>query len=328
MTTPTPEEMTHFEALYEGSLIPLHACLVGVTWIFHDYFITLEDEVLYIWSLKRGTAKYMFIWIRYYSLALLLFDVVQIHVFSRPGITSDFLCVAMDPITRLAGAIALWSIEIIMQLRVFALYGCSRKIAILNGVLFLGSIAGFFWVLVFNTKRRHDLIADAIHLPLPGCPSLHSGLEWLQWIPATAFEGLLFGFALFKTLRSTTSRAIRGVKISLYEILLRDNLLYFFTIAVLLIFNNLMVVGVTHIPWFSYSPFHAAMGILTTRMLLNIHKVYAAETDSSLVVRMASCLQKGTAISELCASPAEPQQSRSSSRFWRAKDVQTVSIPA
>ncbi|KIJ24290.1 hypothetical protein M422DRAFT_274983 [Sphaerobolus stellatus SS14] len=43
-------------------------------------------------------------------------------------------------------------------------------------------------------------------------------------------------------------------------------------IACLLVFNNLMVVGITKIPWFSYSPFHAAMEIITSRMIINLYK--------------------------------------------------------
>ncbi|KAG5729349.1 hypothetical protein E4T56_gene9901 [Termitomyces sp. T112] len=266
------ENTGKFITLYRASLIPLHACLVGLTWIVHDYLITLEDEIRYIWSQKPGFSKYMFLWIRYYSLALLIFDVTQIHVFSIPGITSDTLCVAMDSIIRIVGAISLWSIEIVMMLRVYALYNCSKRVAIFNTLLFFGSIAGFLWVLIHNAQRRRAVIADSIHLPLPGCPSIHSGVEWLQWVPATVFEGVLFCFALFKTLKTTTTRLMKRTRVSLYSVLLRDNLFYFFGITVLLVFNNLMVVGVTKIPWFSYSPFHAAMGILTTRMLINLRK--------------------------------------------------------
>ncbi|KAH0578985.1 hypothetical protein H2248_003161 [Termitomyces sp. 'cryptogamus'] len=39
------ENTGKFITLYRASLIPLHACLVGLTWIVHDYLITLEDEV-------------------------------------------------------------------------------------------------------------------------------------------------------------------------------------------------------------------------------------------------------------------------------------------
>ncbi|KAF8962580.1 hypothetical protein BDZ97DRAFT_1824325 [Flammula alnicola] len=225
-----------------------------------------------------NTGKLLFLWIRYYGIFLLIFDVTQIHVFSIPGITSDTLCVAMDSIIRIVGALMLWAIEIAMQMRIYALFKCSRKVAIINFVLFLGSIAAFFWILIFNALRRRSVIADAIHYPLPGCPSIHSGIEWIQWIPATVFEGVLFFWVLYKTLRSTVSRWRGGSTISLLSLILRDNVLYFFGISCLLVFNNLMVVGVTKIPWFSYSPFHAAMEIMTSRLLINLYKLSGSET--------------------------------------------------
>ncbi|KAL1664754.1 hypothetical protein GGF50DRAFT_54192 [Schizophyllum commune] len=273
----TPEEIAHFTKLWHSSLIPLHACLVGLTWIVHDYFLTLEDEIRFIWPQKGSFGKYMFLWIRYYSIALLLFDVTQIHVFTIPGVTNDTVCVAMDTIIRVVGAIALWSIEIVMQLRIYALYDCSKTIAIVNGAMFIASIGTFLWILIHNAMGRSAVIADAIHLPLPGCPSIHTGIEWAQWVPATAFEAVLFFFALHKTLHSTAQRFRRGERISLYQLVLRDQIIYFFLVTVLLVFNNLMVVGVTKIPWFSYSPFHAALGVLTTRMMINTRKASAED---------------------------------------------------
>ncbi|KAJ7805852.1 hypothetical protein B0H14DRAFT_3882646 [Mycena olivaceomarginata] len=177
------QDTSHLIQLLIGNLIPLHVVLAGLTWILHDYFVTLEDEIRYIWPQRLSFSKFMFFWIRYYSIALLLFDVIQIHVFARPGITSNNLCVAMDTIIRVVGAVSLWSVEIIMQLRVYALYSCSKRIAAINLVLFAGSIIGFMWILIYNHSRRASVIAGAIHLGLPGCPSIHSGIEWAQWVP-------------------------------------------------------------------------------------------------------------------------------------------------
>ncbi|KAJ7123759.1 hypothetical protein C8R44DRAFT_852556 [Mycena epipterygia] len=185
------------------------------------------------------------------------FDAIQIHVFATPGITSDHLYVGL----------------------------CSRRchakftieIAVINALLFAGSIAGFMWILVYNHSKRADVIATAIHLPLPGCPTVHSGIEWSQWVPATIYEGILFGFALFKTCRSAAELFRKNSGLTLYRLLLRDNLIYFFGIAALLVFNNLMVVSLTHIPWFSYGPFHACVGIMTTRMLINLRKATAVD---------------------------------------------------
>ncbi|CAK5274421.1 unnamed protein product [Mycena citricolor] len=296
----------HLIALVLGNLIPLHVVLVGLTWVLHDYFITLEDEIRYIWSQRMSPSKFMFLWIRYYTIALLLFDVVQIHVFARPGITSPNLCVAMDTIIRVVGAVSLWSVEIIMQLRVYALYSCSKRVAAFNLALFIGSIAGFMWILIFNHSRRASVIASVIHLNLPGCPSVHSGIEWAQWVPATIFEGVLFGFALYKTCESTILTLRRGAGLPLHELLLRDNVLYFFGVTAILVFNNLMVVSVTHIPWFSYGPFHAAVGIMTTRMLINLRKAASGDVVNLNSTAPSTTLQQSR---EKSQATARDQQS-------------------
>jgi hypothetical protein len=59
--------------------------------------------------------------------------------------------------------------------------------------LFAASIAGFVYVLQFNARRRHAVISDAIHLPLPGCPSIHTGIEWAQWVPGMFFPLKIIG---------------------------------------------------------------------------------------------------------------------------------------
>lgn len=41
---------------------------------------------------------------------------------------STFRCLAINPTTRIIGAISLWSVEIIMQLRIYALFQSSKKV--------------------------------------------------------------------------------------------------------------------------------------------------------------------------------------------------------
>lgn len=49
-----------------------------------------------------------------------------------------------------------------------------------------------------------------------------------RFVPATIYEGILFGFALFKTFERTISSLREDRSLSLYTLLLRDNILYFF----------------------------------------------------------------------------------------------------
>ncbi|KAJ6465499.1 hypothetical protein C8R47DRAFT_1224367 [Mycena vitilis] len=275
-----PQDPSLYVPLLVADLLPCYVVLAALTWILHDYVVTLEDEIEHIWPQRRNFGKLLFLWMRYYSIALLLFDTIQIHVFAGVGFnTSIDLCVAMDTAIRILGAISLWSVEIVMQLRIYALYGRSKRIAAFNLALFLGSIAGFMWILIFTHARRAAVIASDLDLSLPGCPVVHAGIEWAQWVPATAFEGILFAFAVFKAGESTFGALRRDTKLPLHSLLLRDNMAWFIGITCVLLFNNLMVVAVSHIPWFSYGPFHAAVGILTTRMLLNLRKATTLDRE-------------------------------------------------
>ncbi|KAI0359786.1 hypothetical protein OH77DRAFT_1517396 [Trametes cingulata] len=275
-------------ALKKSAAIPLYTSPCSLTWVLHDYLITLEDEIRYIWPGPMNSGKLLFFWVRYYTLAALLFDVAQIHSFAtfQPSLNT---CVWMDAIIRVVGALSLWGVEIVMQLRIYALYRLSKRVAIINAVLFAISVGAFMWILIHNGMVRASVIAQAKSLPIPGCPVVHTGIEWAQWVPATIYEGILFGYALVRAgenfivrIRADDKMSVKtGWRPTLYSVVLSDNLLYFFFIACILTFNNLMVVGVTHIPWFSYGPFHAATGIMTTRMLMHVRKAYALSCSNA-----------------------------------------------
>lgn len=108
---------------------------------------TDSSQIRYVWTQKPSTGRTMFFFvsfrqrvlkhdssssshnqIRYYTIMLLIFDVVQIHSFAIKGVPSKRLCVIIDPIVRIVGAISLWAVEIVMQLRIYAMYDCSKKV--------------------------------------------------------------------------------------------------------------------------------------------------------------------------------------------------------
>lgn len=277
-----PSVHADFVALYTRGLIPLYVVLCSLVWVLHDYFITLEDEVTYIWSQRPNFGRTMFFWIRYYTILLLIFDVVQVHSFTLPWVRSPALCLAADPTMRIVGAISLWSVEIVMQIRIYALYGRSKKIAMFNGILFIISIGLFLWVLVVNVNHRRSLIVGLVKLPLIGCPSVNGGSQWALWVPATVYEFILFGFAVYKSIVSSTAQAKLNRRRSLTAVLLQENILYFLVIGFVLIVNNLMVVGATGIPWFGFGPFHAAIGIATSRMFIHLRKFSSKNLDGTV----------------------------------------------
>jgi len=281
-STPDPNPQVEFVRLYRASLIPLRVIAPCLVWVLHDYFVTVEDEIRYVWSQRAGLGKYMFFFIRYYTILLLVFDVAQIHSFAIKGVPNESLCVAFDPTICIVGAISLWSVEIMMQIRIFALYGRSKKVAVFNGCFFMLTIIAFSWLIVHNIRRRPAQIASAMKFPIPGCPTVHGGLQWTLWFPATVFEVNLFGFALFKSVRSLSFRRKLNKRLPLIHLLLQDNIMYFFGITCVLILNNLMTLPSSGIPWFSFGPFHAAIGIMTSRMYIHLRKFSVKVTNAEL----------------------------------------------
>ncbi|KIM39377.1 hypothetical protein M413DRAFT_74975 [Hebeloma cylindrosporum] len=264
-----------FVALYARNLIPLYVVLCSLVWVLHDYCTSFRLDLQ---KQRPNFGRIMFFWIRYYTIVLLIFDVLQIHSFTLPWVRTPALCLAADPTTRIVGAISLWSVEIVMQLRIYALYNRSKKVALFNGVLFIISIGLFLWVMVVNAKHRNTMIAELVELPLIGCPVVNGGSQWALWVPATVYEFILFGFAVYKNIVSSSARIKLNNRKSLTAVLLQENIIYFFVIGCLLVVNNLMVVRSTGVPWFGFGPFHAAMGIATSRMFIHLRK-FASNLD-------------------------------------------------
>ncbi|KIL64410.1 hypothetical protein M378DRAFT_11435 [Amanita muscaria Koide BX008] len=270
-----------FINLFRANLIPAYVILFSLTWIIYDYFLTLDDEVKLVWPQRWSRGKILFLFVRYYTISVIVLNAIQIHLFTHPGYATDTSCVVFYILLRVAGGIAVWAIEIIMQLRIYALFGCSSKIAIFNALLFFTSILSCLGIIIYNGVLRQSVIASAVHLPLLGCPVINGGIQWAEWVPTTIYESILFSFVLFKLFQQGLMDW-RNNTVSMFNILIKDNMLYFFGVTFVLIFNNLMVAGKTHIPWFSLGPFYASLGIMTSRMVLHLHR--SQQTDANLDV--------------------------------------------
>ncbi|VDC02927.1 unnamed protein product [Peniophora sp. CBMAI 1063] len=279
-----------------ASKVPLFTSVASLTWTLYDYVCTLEDEVRYVWPSRWNIGKVLFFWNRYYTILLVAFDTAQIHSFSKFQ-PSLFDCVLVDVLTRVFGVLGLWPIEIIMQLRIYALFNRSKRIAMFNAILFIASIVAFCVILAHNVGELSAKISFAKALPIPSCPIVHVQLEWAQWVPPTAYEGVLFSFTLWRAYSVVASklREPGGHSVgkraaatpTLHALLVQDNLLYFLGICGLLIFNNVMSTSASRVPWFSFGPFHAAGGIMTARMLIHLRKTLALRQQKTYNAALA-----------------------------------------
>ncbi|KIM42603.1 hypothetical protein M413DRAFT_120506 [Hebeloma cylindrosporum] len=213
--------------------VPRYVTFATLSWVIQDYFITLEDEVTYFWSRKPGFGAFIFVWMRYYTIFLVVFDTLGFFVISGPKSVT---------INAVLSAISLWSVEIIMQVRIYLLFDRSKRVAFVNGALFAISVGFFVWIKVVN----------ALHAigPRPkrgDCSTRDT--RWAQWLPDTVFELVLFGMAVYKALASYAENVKLNGRQPLSAILLHGNIAYFFVVACVLVLSNLMLVCSTHIPY-------------------------------------------------------------------------------
>ncbi|KAJ6503889.1 hypothetical protein C8R45DRAFT_894985 [Mycena sanguinolenta] len=244
--------------------------LASSTIIVFDHIITLDEEVELIWKSPWSMGKVLFIINRYYTLTSVI---VNNYALLSPSLTDSF-CLRFFRWQGWTGLIACMITEVILQMRLYALYFLNKKVLALMVTTFIlssaSSAAIMGTVLEGITARAH---------PVPGMtfcvPSGVPNYFYAFWIPIICFESLLCGLALYRgyqTFRATDPLFQSGRH--LVGILIRDSVFYFLVMFATY-FTNMLV-------WISAStnlleiPIAFAVALsccLGNRMILNVREV-------------------------------------------------------
>ncbi|KAJ7101349.1 hypothetical protein B0H15DRAFT_409267 [Mycena belliarum] len=238
--------------------------------IIFDHAITLDEEVELIWKSSWSMGKALFVINRYYTLISVIIN--NYSLFS-PTLT-DSVSLRFFHWQGWTGLIACMIAEVILQMRLYALYLLNKKVLALMVATFLVSSATSA---VIMGKALSGITANA-HL-IPGVtfcvPFGVPDYFFAFWIPIIGFESLLCGLALFRgfqTFRASGSLYQSGRH--LVTILIRDSVLYFLVMFATYFTNMLM--------WVSAPPslleipiaFSVALSCcLGNRMILNVREI-------------------------------------------------------
>ncbi|EPQ50397.1 hypothetical protein GLOTRDRAFT_133950 [Gloeophyllum trabeum ATCC 11539] len=265
-----------------------YAELASSTIVIYDHLITLDQEIDLIWKASWTPGKVLFLTNRYYVLASVIFNnyvLFTTHLsdsdfsFNRSHMHSLSLhgnsCVKWFRWQGTTGLLVSMIAEIILQLRLYALYHLNRRVLVLMCGAFLVS-AGTAAVIMGTVLAR--ISAHSGLIPgLPFCIPVNVP-SWFYtfWIPTLGFESLLCALALFrafKDFRSRTSLFQSGRHI--VKILIRDSVIYYL-IMFATYFTNLIIfltgnVGVLE----SGIGFAVTMScVMGSRLCLNIRDVH------------------------------------------------------
>ncbi|GLB38914.1 hypothetical protein LshimejAT787_0600760 [Lyophyllum shimeji] len=211
------------------------------TIILYDHLVTLDDEVELIWKSSWSWGKGLFILNRYYAMISVivntygLFSSRLTNAYSmedclRANLLRGFLtsCFRFFHWQGWTGLIACMIAEVILQMRLYAMYSLNKKVLAVMGGCFIVATAASAFVLG-SVLSKITATAFPLTPNLIFCvPSNISHQFFVFWIPMLAFETLMCGLALYKgyeTFRTSGSRFRTGRY--LVGILIRDSVLYF-----------------------------------------------------------------------------------------------------
>ncbi|KAF8070057.1 hypothetical protein FPV67DRAFT_1486021 [Lyophyllum atratum] len=211
-----------------------NAYLACATLIGYEYFLQFSAEVEFFWKQRWSLAKCLFLWSRYYSLG---FNISNAVIFMQPKpsfeVSSTFF-----HWQNTGASLQVITTHIILELRLYAMYGSSRKILILFIVLTLGEALTMGLVFGLPNPKligtnepfpRNFICADADPM---------DGSHWVvyYWAAILFIEGILLLLALYKAWQHRI--AARGS--SLMQKLSKDSVVYFFTIFWIYLVNLIL----------------------------------------------------------------------------------------
>lgn len=215
--------MTDIKGLIEAGW-ERNAYLACATLVGYEYLLQLSNEVEFFWKQRWSIAKCLFIWSRYYSVGYNISNAV-IFMQSHPSFE---MCSTFFHWQNTGASLQVITTHIILELRLYAMYGSTRKILALFICMTL--LEALAMGLVFGLPNP-KLIAT--NNPLTGvfiCADADpmDGTHWVvyYWASILVIEGVLLLLALFKAWQHRT--AARGS--SLMQQLSKDSVIYFFTI--------------------------------------------------------------------------------------------------
>jgi hypothetical protein len=208
-----------FQARAERNAYLACACL-----IFYEYLIQLDNEVEFFWKQRWSVAKALFLWSRYYSLG---YNISNAVVFMQPKPT-EHLCLTFFHWQNTGASLQVITTHVILELRLYAMYGSTRGILYLFICMTLGEALAMG--LVFGLPNPKLIGTNE---PFPGnfiCadadPMDHTHWVIYYWAAIIIIEGTLLSLALWKAWQHRASA--HGS--SLMQQLTKGSVLYFFFI--------------------------------------------------------------------------------------------------
>ncbi|KAH7920034.1 hypothetical protein BV22DRAFT_828830 [Leucogyrophana mollusca] len=253
--------------------------LVWCTMLFYDHLITFDQEVEYIWNAGWSIPTILFFALRYVGDGLAILSIIAFLSDPSQQVFSDgFIFFA-----AWSESVLIWIMQIILQMRIYALYKRSRRVLVFMTATFVMEIIAMSTIMILadtDIDIVNSLPPDVQICAADGLPNFFFG--W--WLPIIIFEGLLCMFALCAGVRQLILRSqlegFRGGRA--VDSLVKGNVFYFLCVLIPCTLNTVVwaTLGVSYVQITQGFGFATAI-VVGCRVVLSLRRTLSRKTETS-----------------------------------------------
>ncbi|KAL4260316.1 DUF6533 domain-containing protein [Pleurotus pulmonarius] len=243
----------------------------------YDYFLTLPDEIQYVWPTHWCLGKVLYLSSKYLIIVIFLAELHWITSHNVP----EAECRTSNTILHYGYLLAVIAAENILTLRVWALWNQRRWVTIMLGCLCIVGIAlGFKDI---STGYQNDIyLTDyaKASLSYPGCATVGDDrtASATSYITVLAHETVVFLLMAFVGVQVYSTMPISAMMYTFYE----DGLIYYAALLAISIVN--MIVSLTQPVEFInlFFPTQVVLhSTLSSRLFLNLRQSLDGEVEET-----------------------------------------------
>ncbi|KAI3601134.1 hypothetical protein WG66_001637 [Moniliophthora roreri] len=257
--------------------------LCAITLLYWDHILTLPIEIKYLWKRPRFISSYLFFIHRYFSAFANI--VVIFSLFSSRTFLESPSCKPLEQVREGVLVVAQVIVLLIMTLRIYALYGCSKRLLrILLGVLVILLSAAAF--ATFYDPGGEELEPVRCHTQRPYvCPRyLYLAIIALKAVDPTetagawevlfVYDTLIFLLACYKAYQTRKEFEMFKARLPLTNIVIRDGALYFWAMSMANLANILTFYLAGPFMRGGLASMASSISVtLVSRLMLNLHEI-------------------------------------------------------
>lgn len=278
--------LDHSHSYMLPSSVPYHVSshylgVAALTLFGYDIFLTLDDEIKYLWRGSSFTwTDILYFLNRYYSLSVMVLNTFAILL---PAPSVKF-CLFATRWSGLGSVLVKVPLDIWLLIKIYAMWNCNRKVLTFLLTLLVGNVVGSltYQLLIY---RRFILIYIPTSQRLPGntgCAVFHAGGRfWVIFALSLTYELVIVIFTIVWAIlqfRDGLARRHSPLANSLYK----TGVIYFAIMASVMAFMSATGITPLNKVILPSQLLCAMVSTIGARTMLSIHKVHLCENHLSV----------------------------------------------